>query len=312
MEKLFSPGFFTVMVLLVTHLATEAKLPGPVHYHWMYRIVRYLGTLKSYVCNRACPEGSIAEAYIANECLAFCSRYLKGGDLSFYWSRKCDDEIQHETSKEECLFPSTGELYGREDVFEMRKHCWKHIYIFFFNCISEVVENYKKEHIAEINRSYRKRRLTQHQLDRLHFDPFNKWFKEQVKELEAISDISKDVKVLAKGPSCIVKRFSAYDVNNGFLFQAKQSEEFLETQNSGVMIISKTESCASSSDNGPKSAYITYYGKLNDIIELNYYEEFKFVLFKYDWVDVIKGRGVKEGDLGFTLVNFSRLADSGN
>ncbi|KAM3202913.1 hypothetical protein P3L10_030539 [Capsicum annuum] len=78
------------------------------------------------------------------------------------------------------------------------------------------------------------------------------------------------------------------------------------------MIISKTESCASSSDNGPKSAYITYYGKLNDIIELIYYEEFKFVLFKCDWVDVIKGRGVKEGDLGFTFVNFSRLADSGN
>ncbi|KAM3303928.1 hypothetical protein P3S67_014959 [Capsicum chacoense] len=80
MEKLFSPGFFTVMVLLVTHLAIEAKLPGPVHYHWMYRIERYC-TLKSYVCNRACSEGSISEAYIANECLAFCSRYLKGGDL---------------------------------------------------------------------------------------------------------------------------------------------------------------------------------------------------------------------------------------
>ncbi|KAM3216987.1 hypothetical protein P3L10_026430 [Capsicum annuum] len=73
-----------------------------------------------------------------------------------------------------------------------------------------------KEHIAEIKRSYRKRRLTKHQLDRLHFDTFNKWFKDQVKELEATSDISKDVKDLAKGPSYIVKRFSASNVNNGF------------------------------------------------------------------------------------------------
>nr|XP_018632514.1 uncharacterized protein LOC108948185 [Nicotiana tomentosiformis] len=66
MEKLFHPGFFTVMVHMVIHLATEAKHTGPIHYRWMYPIERYLGTLKSYVRNRACPEGSIAEAYIAN------------------------------------------------------------------------------------------------------------------------------------------------------------------------------------------------------------------------------------------------------
>ncbi|KAM3325691.1 hypothetical protein P3S67_000816 [Capsicum chacoense] len=58
-----------------------------------------------------------------------------------------------------------------------------------FNCNSKVVENYKKEHIAEIKRSHRKRHLTQHQLDHLHFDTFNNWFKDQVKELEAIYDI---------------------------------------------------------------------------------------------------------------------------
>ncbi|KAM3200502.1 hypothetical protein P3L10_032864 [Capsicum annuum] len=168
------------------------------------------------------------------------------------------------------------------------------------------------EHIAEIKRSHRKRRLTQYQLDRLHFDTFTDWFKEQVKELEATSDISKDVKVLAKGPSYIAKRFSAYDVNNGFRFQTNQSEELLETLNSGVMVIYKTKSYASSSDNAPKSAYITHYGKLNNIVELNYYEEVKVVFFKCDWVDVTKGRGVKEDDMGFLLVNFLCLANSGN
>ncbi|WMV09018.1 hypothetical protein MTR67_002403 [Solanum verrucosum] len=40
MEKVFPPGFFTIMVHLVTHLATEAKLAGPVHYCWMYPIER--------------------------------------------------------------------------------------------------------------------------------------------------------------------------------------------------------------------------------------------------------------------------------
>ncbi|XP_047268139.1 uncharacterized protein LOC124898547 [Capsicum annuum] len=252
MEKLPSPpGFFIVMVYLVTHLATEAIFAGPTHYRWMYPIERYLGTIKSYVRNRACPEGSIAEAYIANECLKFCSRYLEGGDSRSYWSRKCDGEIQHETSKEECLFPSTGESYGQEDVFEMddKTLLEEHRHV-LFDCDFEVVENYKK----------------------------------QVKELEATSDISKDVKVLAKGPSNIAKRFSAYD----------------------------TESYASSRDNAPKSTYITYYGKMNDIVELNYYEELKVVLFKCDWIDATKSRGVKEDDLSFTLVNFSCLQDSGN
>ncbi|XP_019257628.1 PREDICTED: uncharacterized protein LOC109235833 [Nicotiana attenuata] len=196
MEKLFLPGFFTVMIHLVIHLTTEAKHAGPVHYRWMYPIERYLGTLKSYVRNRACPEGSIAEAYIANECMAFCSRYLEDGDSRSYCSRKYGDEIEHEISKEECLFPTVGESYGGVDVFELdektRLQAHRHV---LFNCESEVVENYKKEHTAEIKRSHRKHRLTQHQLDRVHFDTFHDWFKEQIKELEATSNILKDVKV---------------------------------------------------------------------------------------------------------------------
>lgn len=40
MEKIFSPGFFTIMVYLLIHLASEAKLGGPVHYRWMYPIER--------------------------------------------------------------------------------------------------------------------------------------------------------------------------------------------------------------------------------------------------------------------------------
>jgi len=40
LEKLFPPSFFTVMVHLVTHLASEAKIAGPVQYRWMYPIER--------------------------------------------------------------------------------------------------------------------------------------------------------------------------------------------------------------------------------------------------------------------------------
>ena len=40
LEKIFPPSFFIVMVRLVVHLANEAKIGGPVQYHWMYSIER--------------------------------------------------------------------------------------------------------------------------------------------------------------------------------------------------------------------------------------------------------------------------------
>ncbi|XP_027103065.1 uncharacterized protein [Coffea arabica] len=76
LEKCFPPTFFDVMVHLVVHLATEVKLGGPVYYRWMYPVERYLGTLKSYARNKSRPEGSIAQGYLAEECINFCSLYL--------------------------------------------------------------------------------------------------------------------------------------------------------------------------------------------------------------------------------------------
>lgn len=102
MEMIFPPRFFTVMVHLVAHLATEAEIGGPVCYRSMYFVeryvyitntiefviqyiflnfffsfpclCRYLSVLKSYVRNKAHPEGCIAEAYLADECMTFCSK----------------------------------------------------------------------------------------------------------------------------------------------------------------------------------------------------------------------------------------------
>ncbi|XP_057740110.1 uncharacterized protein LOC130957259 [Arachis stenosperma] len=82
MEMIFPPSFFTIMVHLTVHLVDEVTLGGPVHYRWMYPIERYLGRLKQYVRNRAQPEGSIAEGYLSEEILTFCSR---GEYLPSYW-----------------------------------------------------------------------------------------------------------------------------------------------------------------------------------------------------------------------------------
>jgi hypothetical protein len=88
LEKIFPSAFFDVMIHLAVHLPDEALLRGPLQYGWMYLIERWLYTLKRYVRNRARPEGSIAKAYIADECLTFCSRYLDGVETRFNWEQR--------------------------------------------------------------------------------------------------------------------------------------------------------------------------------------------------------------------------------
>ena len=76
-EWFFPPSFFDIMVHLVVHLGREARLCGPVHFRWMYPFERYMKVLKDFVRNPARPEGCIAEAYLAEECVWFCSQFLK-------------------------------------------------------------------------------------------------------------------------------------------------------------------------------------------------------------------------------------------
>ncbi|CAL9018710.1 unnamed protein product [Prunus brigantina] len=76
LEKYFSPSFFDIMVHLVVHLVREVRLCGPVYFRWMYPFERYMKVLKGYVQNRTRPEGCIAERYIAEEAVEFCTEHL--------------------------------------------------------------------------------------------------------------------------------------------------------------------------------------------------------------------------------------------
>ncbi|XP_038972859.1 uncharacterized protein LOC120104948 [Phoenix dactylifera] len=128
MEKIFPPGFFTIMVHLLIHLAAEAKLGGPVHYRWMYPIERFLMRLKDYVRNRAYPEGSIAEGYIAEECLTFCSRYLEGVETVFNRpQRNCDIIENADVYK----FSSGGRVLGKVEsvVLDQKSLAQAHRYV---------------------------------------------------------------------------------------------------------------------------------------------------------------------------------------
>lgn len=85
----------------------------------------------------------------------------------------------------------------------------------------------------------------------------------------------------------------------------------MKTQNSGVFGNFGTKSYASASDNRPKEGLVPYYGKLVDIIELNYYGKFFVTLFKCQWANTTNFRYIKKDPLGFTSINFSHLIHTG-
>jgi hypothetical protein len=105
LEVCFPPSFFDVMEHTLIHLVDELETCGPVGGRWMYPCERYLGTLKSFVRNKAQPEASMANGYVAEEALGFCTEYL---NLFRYTERHV-----WESEEEESLRASVVEGTGR-------------------------------------------------------------------------------------------------------------------------------------------------------------------------------------------------------
>ncbi|GJW97932.1 DIE2/ALG10 family protein [Tanacetum coccineum] len=83
LELIYPPALFDIMVHLVIHLPIEALEGGPIRPRWMYLFERYMKKLKGYVRNKAKPEGSIVEGYVAKEALTFSSHYFRDVTTKF-------------------------------------------------------------------------------------------------------------------------------------------------------------------------------------------------------------------------------------
>ena len=79
-----------------------------------------LGHLKSFVRNKAQPEGSIAEGYLAEESLTFCSRYVEDIETRFNRPKRvCDNPIDNETFFVSSIFPQIGKPVGACSMFTL-------------------------------------------------------------------------------------------------------------------------------------------------------------------------------------------------
>ncbi|XP_038976111.1 uncharacterized protein LOC120107031 [Phoenix dactylifera] len=97
--------------------------------------------LKDYVRNRAYPEGSIAEGYIAEECLTFCSRYLEGVETVFNRpQRNCDIIENADVYK----FSSGGRVLGKVEsvVLDQKSLAQAHRYVLLH---SDIISESRRE-----------------------------------------------------------------------------------------------------------------------------------------------------------------------
>jgi hypothetical protein len=93
LEMDFPPSFFDIMTHLLYHLMQELDMCGPVSTRWMYPVERYMKTLKTYVRNMACPEASMVEGYLKDECIGFIIEYLQRFDIIQWRVWDADEEF---------------------------------------------------------------------------------------------------------------------------------------------------------------------------------------------------------------------------
>ncbi|CAI8595258.1 unnamed protein product [Vicia faba] len=287
----------------------EVKLGGPVHYRWMYPVERYLGKLKSYVRNKAKPEGSIAEGYRFEEILTFCSRYLENIETRWNQPGRVDDDpiddIQTASRVAE-LFPRVGKPVGGSSYYTLtpteKLQAHRHV---LTNC--PIVDDYLKQFRSFTQNQMRRSQRSATEIDKKVHKEFAHWFSNRIRNnLDNIHRPDKDVLIsLAHGPFDKVKIFTAFNVN-GFKFRTLERDNILKTQNSGVFGMFGTRSYSSNSDTQMRFGGVPYYGRLIDIIVLSY-DGFTVPMFKCEWANTINPRGIKIDKLGFTSINFARL-----
>ncbi|XP_057993145.1 uncharacterized protein LOC131174101 [Hevea brasiliensis] len=292
LERIFPPSFFDIMVHLPMHLANEAKIGGPVQYRWMYPIERALYSFKSCIRNRACVEGSIAEAYIANECMTLCSRYLHGIETKFNRMERNYDGGSNKNKGGLSIFSKVGRGLGASKTRDLDTQEWEQAHIYVLKNCDEVqpyIEEYSQLPATNLVG------MSEGQWNK----NFVRWFKTKVAWLHKndSSPMMGALLSLSRGPARYVTSFYGYIVN-GYRFHTKYHDQGLRTQNSGVVVIG---------DIGDEVNNIDYYGVLTEIIQLQYLGGRRVVLFRCNWWDVYdRVRGVKIDEYGGVSVNCKR------
>ncbi|XP_048502949.1 uncharacterized protein LOC104896462 [Beta vulgaris subsp. vulgaris] len=291
-EMYFPPAFFDIMVHLIVHLVREIKLCGPVFLRWCYPFERRMGTLQDKVRNPAQTEASIIQGTVGDEVGNFVAEYLA-----------CAEPIGLPTSRHDGRLGGHGTIGSKLVTPPRDRPLQAHLYVLHHVA---AVHPYLAEHMKVLqaeNPSKGDRALMQ-----LHNKTFIDWFHDRV-ICQQQDDVSETLKWLAFGPREAVNKYEGYDIN-GFTFWSEgQDEKSSSLQNSGVSVLASSTFYASAKDRNPVDAKLLYYGRIQEIWELNY-SSFKVGLFCCKWICNNLRFVRKDGPCGFTLVDLGHLRES--
>ncbi|KAI5313343.1 hypothetical protein L3X38_042517 [Prunus dulcis] len=222
LEKYFPPSFFDIMVHLVVHL------------------------------NRTRPEGCIAERYIAEEAVEFCT--------------------QHLSEVSTVGVPSSQKM----GVSKPLSGCTN----------TEEVLPYIEQHMIHIKTAYPKFRKRTKWLQDKHNSTFIQWlrFKVQSELEEDNHGVLENLRWLAAGPNMAVPLYRSYLIK-GIKFNIKAQDNVRTTQNSGVYLLAHTMQVASAKDKNPILSNMGFYGVIQEIWDLDY-QKFTIPVFR-EYNDVI-------------------------
>ncbi|PHT34429.1 hypothetical protein CQW23_26229 [Capsicum baccatum] len=235
-------------------------------------------------------------------------RYLEDCEIEtrFNRSRHNDDDSEiNATSKSAILsklFPAIGKLVGAIKTLPIPsvEIIQSHRYV-LANC--EIVDVFREEFRIEVTRMHRGKRNSSKLVEEYVHKHFHDWFKQYVTCQDG-ANIMPKIQWLERGPNNVVRRFKEYNVH-GFKFRTLRKEYELKTQSSGVVMSALTKKFSNGRESVEQSSDDMYYGKLVDIIELNYYGKLNLES-SVNFTRLIH-TGAKETDEPFILATDARM-----
>ena len=67
LERKFSTSILTIQIHILLNLADKVGMVGVVSTQWIFFLEQFMKTLKNFVCQKARPEGSMAEGWLVQE-----------------------------------------------------------------------------------------------------------------------------------------------------------------------------------------------------------------------------------------------------
>jgi hypothetical protein len=165
LEMYFSPAFFDIGVHF-TNLIKEIKLFGPVFLHQMYAYERFNGILKSFVRNRAYPEGSMVQGYCTEEAVEWALNYADPSN-----------SIGVPKYRHEGRFTRKGTIGKKAITLDPHLFCCAHFHVLQqMSIVSEYLDEHKEVFLRdnpECNESW---------LANEHMRKFIGWFQDRISQ----------------------------------------------------------------------------------------------------------------------------------